>query len=62
MNLQKIVDPLGELLTWTFDTLLVPFADMANLACVVVGAVGLLYWLNLQNKYTKKAKKEGTIV
>lgn len=62
MNLQKIVDPLGEFLTWTFDMLIVPFADFVNLASVLLGAFGLLYWLNLQNKYSKKAQKEGGIV
>jgi hypothetical protein len=62
MNLQKIVDPIADLMVWSFETLLVPFADFVNVSVVILGFVGLAYWLKLQNDYTKKAKREGGII
>lgn len=35
--------------------------NVFNYACIVLGFVGLFYWLNLQNKMTKKAKEEGRL-
>jgi hypothetical protein len=35
--------------------------NIFNNACIVLGFVGLFYWLNLQMKMTKKAKDEGKL-
>jgi hypothetical protein len=61
MNLQSIVDPLGEFMVWTFDTLIVPFADYINWAAIVVGGIGFLFWMKTQSDYNKKAAKDGTL-
>jgi hypothetical protein len=36
--------------------------NIFNYACIVLGFFGMFYWLNLQKKYTQKAKDEGTII
>lgn len=63
--MQYIVEPLGKLIVWTFDNILVPIGDLGaanpNNLFVVLGFVGLFYWLFLQGKYNKKAAQEGTL-
>lgn len=47
---------LGDLFT---NYLFVPFemvGNVFNYACIVLGFVGLFYWLNLQNKYNKQTE------
>lgn len=54
--------PIGKLMEWSFETILVPIADPLNLGVVVLCTVGSIYWLRLQKKYTEQAKKDGTIM
>lgn len=60
MNLNSILREIGDLLTWTFDTVLVPLGELPNYAFIALGAVGLVLWLSMQRKYNKKAKSNGT--
>lgn len=62
MNLQDIVDPLAKAMESSFEGLLVPIGDAFNWVVIVGGVVGLFVWLKMQNDYTAKAKKDGTIV
>ena len=62
MNLQEIVFPLAEAVEGSFESFLVPIADLFNWACVVGGVLGLVIWLRMQKNYTAKAKNEGTLV
>ena len=62
MNTQDIIIPIGKLIEWSFETILVPMADPLNLGVVVLCTVGSIYWLRLQKKYTEQAKKDGTIM
>ena len=35
--------------------------NIFNYSCIVLGFVGLFYWLNLQRKLSAKAEKEGKL-
>ncbi|MFA7275156.1 MAG: hypothetical protein WC044_14895 [Crocinitomicaceae bacterium] len=37
------------------------FKMIFNYGAIVLGFIGLFYWLNLQMKMTKKAKEEGRL-
>ncbi len=62
MNLQDIVNPLGEFMTATFEYIIEPFGDAFNFAIIVLGFVGLFYWLVSQKKYTDKARSNGETI
>ena len=62
MNTQEIITPIGKALEWSFNSVLLPIADPLNFGIVVLSLVGMVYWLSLQKKYTKKAEEDGTIV
>ena len=62
MNTQEIITPVAKFIEWTFETLLVPISDPFNSAVVLLGFIGLAFWMRLQKKYTEKAEKEGGMV
>lgn len=62
MNLQEILKPIADLVTSTFDLLLVPISNPFNNFCIILGFVGLLIWLRMQAKYNRKAEQEGGIM
>jgi len=62
MNTQEIITPVAKFIEWTFETVLVPIASPMNIGVIILGFVGLAFWLRLQKKYTEKAKQDGTIV
>lgn len=51
---------IADFLQWTFQ-----FFDVVgnkfNYSIIVLGFVGLFYWLNVQRKLTAKAEKEGKL-
>jgi len=64
--MQYILDPIAFIIKWSFDHILVPIGDLPNIInpnyiFLFIGFIGLFYWLNLQNKYNKKADREGTL-
>ena len=61
MNTQEIITPVAKFIEWTFETVLVPIASPMNIGVIILGFVGLAFWLRLQKKYTEKAKQDGTI-
>ncbi|MCB0760978.1 MAG: hypothetical protein KDC12_05595 [Flavobacteriales bacterium] len=61
MNLQDIVNPLGKLMESTFGILEGELPNMFNWLCIVLGFVGLFYWLRTQKRYNQRAKSEGTL-
>jgi len=61
MNLQDIVMPLGDFLTWTFDTLIAPAGNLPNYLFIAVITFGLVFWVKKQNDLNKKAEQEGTL-
>ncbi len=62
MNLQQILDPIAKLTDATFRNILVPISDPVNYVVIVIGFVGLAVWLNMQAKFTAKAKRENTLI
>lgn len=63
--MRYLVEPLGKLIVWTFDTILVPIGDLGaanpNNLFIVMGFLGLFYWLYRQAKYNQTAKEQGTL-
>ena len=62
--MQYITGPLAAIIKWSFDNILVPIGELPTLVnpnyiFLGIGFIGLIYWLNLQNKYNKKAEREG---
>lgn len=58
--MQYIVEPIAALIKWTFDTILVPLGELPSMInpnniFLVIGFIGMFYWLNLQRKYNKEA-------
>jgi hypothetical protein len=53
--MEWLTNPLADFFVWSFDTFLVPFENLPNLAFLILGFVGLFYWLNFQAKMNKKA-------
>lgn len=60
MNTQDIINPIGDLIIWTFDNVLVPLGDMPGRrgwewGAALVGIAGLALWLKMQAKYNAEA-------
>ena len=49
------------MLQWSFSNLLIPIADSMNAGVVILGFVGLVFWLRLQKKYSAQAQADGTL-
>ena len=56
--MEWLTTPLAEFITWSFDTLLVPLQNTPNNIFIVLGFVGLLFWLKTQSKLSKKAAND----
>jgi hypothetical protein len=59
--MQYIVEPIAALIKWSFDNILVPIGELPAFAnpnniFLVIGFIGMFYWLNLQRKYNKEAE------
>jgi hypothetical protein len=52
---------LGDLFQWTFG-ILIALGNIPNYLIIVLGFVGLFYWLNLQKKYSRDDKEAGRLV
>ena len=63
MTLNGFFRGIGDFLTWTFNILEneEPVTMIMNYGVIVLGFVGLFYWLNVQKKLSAKAKAEGTL-
>jgi len=59
--MQAILKPIEDLLVWSFDNILVPLGDAPNTLAIIIGFVGIGYWLRIQKKLTAKAQAEGTL-
>ncbi len=58
--MDEIVWPIADLLKWTFK--LLPAAGNApNIAALLLGIIGLIYWLRLQARYDREAEERGTL-
>ncbi len=59
MNLQSILDPFANFIVWSFENILENLGNLPNVLFVLIGFVGLFYWLKTQGNYNTKAEKEG---
>jgi hypothetical protein len=62
MNLQSILYPIADFLTWSFLNILVPMSNTFNWLCIVGGFVGIAIWLRMQKRFSEKARREGGIL
>ena len=60
MTLDGFFRGLGDVLQWTFNILEndMPTTFLVNTGAVLLGFVGLFYWLNLQRKLNAQAEKD----
>jgi hypothetical protein len=61
MNLQDIINPIGKITEASFAILEGGFPNLVNWGCIVLGMIGLVYWLKLQGRYNNEAKQNGRI-
>lgn len=61
MNLQDIINPIGKVTEASFAILEGEFPNLVNWGCIVLGLIGLVFWLKLQGRYNKQAKQDGGI-
>jgi hypothetical protein len=64
--MEYLVGPIAAFIKWTFDNILVPIGELPalinpNNIFIILGFIGMFYWLYMQQKYNKKAKEEGSI-
>ena len=59
--------PLADIIVWTFDNLLVPAGEFSNgdmwflspnFLFLVLGFIGMFFWMWMQGKYNKAAKAD----
>jgi hypothetical protein len=55
MSSKEIFEGLGELILWSTEILFENVGNMFNTAVIVLGFVGLFFWLNTQRKFNEKA-------
>ncbi len=60
MTLSGFFNGLGDIFLWTFQ-IFEMIGNSFNYLLIVLGFVGLFYWLNLQKKMSAKAKRDGTL-
>ncbi|MDG1742668.1 MAG: hypothetical protein P8H43_08825 [Crocinitomicaceae bacterium] len=60
MTLDGFFRGLGDVFQWTFNILEndMPTTFLVNTGAVLLGFVGLFYWLNLQRKFNAQAEKD----
>ena len=59
--MQSIFFAIGHFLEATF-VFLAAMGWLPSIAISVVLGVGFLFWMNLQGKYSAKAKRDGTLI
>jgi len=64
MNLQDILGPIGDAMTWTFELLMEGepgFAHWFNWTVIILGGLGFIYWIKKQGDFNKEAARSGKI-
>jgi len=58
MTLDGVFRGIGDFMQWTFNLLEndMPITWVMNTGVVILGFVGLFYWLNWQKKYNAQAE------
>jgi hypothetical protein len=55
MSSKVIFEGLGDLILWTTEIIFENVGNMFNTAVIILGFVGLFFWLNTQKKFNEKA-------
>ncbi len=55
MTSASVFQTIGDLLTWSFGIFEV-IGNAFNYSVIVLGFIGLFYWLNLQKKFNAEAE------
>ena len=56
MNSTDLLVGLGDFILWTTEILFENVGNMFNNAVIVLGFIGLFYWLNWQKKFNQEAE------
>jgi hypothetical protein len=56
MNSTELITGLGDFILWTTAILFENIGNLFNNGAIVLGFIGLLYWLNVQKKFNQAAK------
>lgn len=56
MNSTDIIIGLGDFILWTTELLFENIGNLFNNAMIILGFIGLFYWLNLQKKFNQEAE------
>lgn len=56
-----IVYAIGDFLQWTFK-ILETLGNLPNVLFIILGFVGVAFWLFKQNAFTKRDEREGNLV
>jgi hypothetical protein len=55
MSSKVFFQGLGDFILWTTEILFENVGNMFNTAVILLGFVGLFYWLNVQRKFNNEA-------
>lgn len=55
MNSNVIFEAIGDAILWSTSILFDNIGNSFNNAMIVLGFIGLFYWLNYQRKFNKEA-------
>lgn len=58
MSSKEIFEGLGDFILWTTDIIYENIGNGFNNLLIVVGFVGLFYWLNYQRKFNAQAEND----
>jgi hypothetical protein len=58
--MQQIAFALGHFMEWTF-TIITGLGWLPSIGISLLLFFGIVYWLNLQGRYNRKAEKDGTM-
>lgn len=58
MSSKEIFEGLGDAILWTTDVVYENVGNGFNNLLIVVGFIGLFYWLNYQRKFNAQAKSD----
>ena len=56
MNSNVIFEAIGDGILWSTSILFDNIGNLANNAFIILGFIGLFYWLNYQKKFNEEAK------
>lgn len=55
----SLMNKTGDLFQWTFGLMDGPNRNM-NIMFIIIGSIGVIYWLTRQTKYNAEAEQNGT--